>query len=185
VITDPTGGRHNVMVRPQSTGGSVGLNCDLDGTNYSFYETAGLSLPVTCPGTSFPGGNYNQDFGTWISGDAGIFNTPLSMIPVASGMWTLSIYDWAAIDSGSLSGWQLCFGGAATPPTFCTPTGSGTTNGCVPTIAATANPNVAQNNNCVVTVSNLEGQKTGLIFYGITGQVNFPWCAVGAWKSDL
>ncbi len=179
VITDPTGGNHNVMYRPQSSTNSVGLNCDLDGSNYHFYQAGVLDLPTTCPGTSFPGGQYNQYFGDWTSGDAGIFNTPLGQIPVSSGNWTLKIYDWAGGDIGDLVSWQLCFAAPAGPTTFCTPTGSGTSSGCIPTIAATGSPNVSHTAPCVVTVSNVEGQKSGLLFYGINGQINFPWCAAG------
>lgn len=175
VLTDPTGGRHNLICRPNSVGGSVGLNCDLDGTDYVIFAAGQVDIPTVCPGTTFPGGNYNQHFGSWNSGDLGVFNTPLSSIPVSAGNWTLTVYDWAGGDVGTLSGWRLCFSGPVAPPTFCTPPGT-TTNGCVPTIAATGNPNVAQNNNCVITVSNVEGQKQGLLFYGVSGQVNFPWC---------
>jgi len=175
VLTDPTGGRHNLLCRPGSVGGTVGLNCDLDGTDYVLFAAGQADIPTVCPGVSFPGGNYNQHFGSWNSGDLGVFNTPLSSIPVSAGNWTLTVYDWANGDVGTLSGWRLCFSGPVAPPTFCTPPGT-TTNGCVPTIAATGNPNVAQNNNCVITVSNVEGQKQGLLFYGVSGQVNFPWC---------
>jgi subtilisin-like proprotein convertase family protein len=175
VLTDPTGGRHNLICRPNFPAAAFGLDCDLDGTDYEIFAAGQNGIPTACPGTSFPGGNYNQHFGSWNSGDLGVFNTPLSAIPVSAGNWTLSVYDWANGDGGALTNWSLCFSGPVAPPTFCTPPGT-TTSGCSPTISATGNPNVAQNNNCVITVANVEGQKQGLLFYGVSGQVNFPWC---------
>jgi hypothetical protein len=72
---------------------------------------------------------------------------------------------------GSLNGIQIV---ESVPPpvNFCT---SGTsTNGCAPLLAASVNPNVALNNNCLLSVANLEGQKTGLIFYGINNTSFVP-----------
>ncbi len=179
VLTDPTGGRHNILCRPGSVGGSVGLNCDLDGSTYSFWQGGQQDVPTVCPGTSFTGGEFNQHFGTWNSGDVGIFNTPLGLIPVSAGNWTLTIYDWAGGDTGGITNWRLCFAGPSGPTTFCPPNAPGTTNGCLATISANGNPNVAQTAPCVITVNSVEGQKSGLLFYGVSGQVNFPWCASG------
>lgn len=180
VLSDPTGANHNIMCRPGSVGGGLGLNCDMDGTTYSFFQNGQQPIPGACPGTSFPGGDYNQTFGSWVSGDAGIFNTPLGSIPVASGNWTLKVYDWAGGDIGAITDWRLCFTAPVTPPTFCPMTGTGSTSGCFPTIASTGNPNVAHTAPCVITVSNVEGLKSGLLFYGVSGQVNFPWCPVNS-----
>jgi hypothetical protein len=69
-----------------------------------------------------------------------------------------------------------------TPITYCT---SGTsTNGCLATIAATGNPNVSHSAPCQITVTNVEGQKTGIVFYGL---VSFPqpWCSMGGGSSYL
>ncbi len=69
-------------------------------------------------------------------------------------------------------------GSTPPPPTnFCT---SGTsTNGCVATISATAQPSVTQATSCVINVTDVEGQKSGLVFYGInnTGFTPFVWGA--------
>ncbi len=183
VLTDPTGGQHNVLHRVGSTGNAVGLNCDLNGA-YSIYESAGQPWPTTCPGTSdIVNGDYNQNFGAWNSGDLGIFNTALGSIPVASGNWTLTIYDWAGGDSGALGSWQLCFDtGPAGPTAYCT---SGTsTNGCLPSISANVQPNLANNAGCVITCANVEGQKLGLFFYGVDN-TGFSPVAWGAGTSFL
>jgi hypothetical protein len=65
--------------------------------------------------------------------------------------------------------------GAPVPVTYCT---AGTsTNGCVPSISASQNPSVSQANPCTISAAGLEGQKTGIVFYGIdnSGFVPSPW----------
>ena len=52
-----------------------------------------------------------------------------------------------------------------------------TTNGCVATITANSAPSVTAANACNITVANVEGQKSGLIFYSITGQNAGAWNA--------
>lgn len=83
----------------------------------------------------------------------------------------------------ALSLLALCsFARAQAPLVYCT---SGTsTNGCVPTIAANAQPDVANSAGCVITTSSVDGQRTGLSFYGIdnTGFAPLPW-GVGSTSS--
>jgi subtilisin-like proprotein convertase family protein len=179
VLTAPNGTQYNVLHRPGFLAACCGLNCDMNG-DYAIYEASGQDMALSCSGGFMPSGDYVQDFGSWVSGDLGINNVPLGSIPVAAGNWTLSIYDWAAGDTGGLSSWSLCFAAPAGPTTFCTPIGTGTSSGCIPTIAATGSPNVSHTAPCVVTVSSVEGQKTGLLFYGINGQINFPWCVANS-----
>lgn len=176
VLTDPSGGMHNLLHRVGSTGNAVGFACDLNGA-YSLYETAGQAWPTVCPATTdIPAGDYNQSVGAWPSGTNGVFNTPLSAIPVANGNWTLTVYDWAGGDSGALGSWQLCFdSGPAGPIAYCT---AGTsTNGCVPSISASAQPSVTLATAPIITVSGVESLKSGLIFYGTdnTGYTPAAW----------
>ena len=57
--------------------------------------------------------------------------------------------------------------------TYCT---SGTTSsGCNATMSAAGSPSVAASSGFVLTASNVEGQKTGLVFYGITGPKASIW----------
>jgi len=65
---------------------------------------------------------------------------------------------------------------------FCT--AGTTTNGCVPSISASANPSVSQANPCTVSVANVEGQKNGLLFYGVNN-MNFAPIAWGTGSSFL
>lgn len=74
---------------------------------------------------------------------------------------------------GSMDGLALAGGGCPAPTNYCT--SSTTTNGCVPAISATGALSVAAANGCVIDVASVEGQKSGLIFYGASGQVAFPW----------
>jgi subtilisin-like proprotein convertase family protein len=170
-LKDPSGIEHNIVHRPGSTGGGLGFDCDISG-DYSIYETYGNDLAASCGAD-----NYFQTFGAWPGGTNGIMNTALSAIPAINGNYTLTIYDWAGGDTGSLTSWELCFNGASGPVAYCT---AGTsTNGCVPAISATAQPSATLAHPCSITIANLEGQKFGIVFYGInnTGFTPTPWAA--------
>jgi hypothetical protein len=61
------------------------------------------------------------------------------------------------------------------PTTYCT---AGTsTSGCTPTIGANAQPSVSLAHPCVIAATGVEGQKSGIIFYGIdnSGFSPTPW----------
>jgi len=66
------------------------------------------------------------------------------------------------------------FAGGA-PTVYCT--AGVTTNSCVPSISANNQPSVSAANACDITVTGVEGQKSGLIFYSITGSQASPWSA--------
>ncbi|MCC7011692.1 MAG: hypothetical protein IT454_03935 [Planctomycetes bacterium] len=176
VLTDPTGANHNLVHRVGHTGTGYGLDCDLNG-NYSIAPLARILCPVwstSCPSSSdlLPG-IYAQEFSSWPSGAFSIFNTPLELIPVTSGLWTLTIYDWEGLESGSLTSWQLCFGtGPAGPTSYCTPSTS--SFGCNASISASAQPSVSLTTNPMISVAGVEAQKTGLLFYGLDNNAFTP-----------
>ena len=120
-LADPSGVEHLVFVRPGylNTSGA-GTAGDFMGGTYTFVESGGLSLPTASDGVDIPPGTYNQTFDTggvvWVSGTNNIFNTPMSTIAGAAGNWTLTIYDWAAGDTGSFSGWTLNGNGGSGGP---------------------------------------------------------------------
>jgi subtilisin-like proprotein convertase family protein len=95
-----------------------------------------------------------------------------------NGAWTLSVTDDFSPDTGTLVRWDLTIETCtlSQPTAYCAPTGSGTSSGCLPTIQANSNPNVANSAPCTIDVANVEGQKTGIIFYGVSGATNLPWC---------
>jgi len=60
------------------------------------------------------------------------------------------------------------------PPAYCTSGTSG--HGCAPAISGNANPSLAFANPCLITVSSVEGQRNGILFYGLTQFVQ-PWAS--------
>lgn len=97
--------------------------------------------------------------------------------------WSGEIYQFdVAANFARTSLWSLggpfdglAFAGAScsNPVVYCT---AGTTsNGCVPSISASGPLSIASSSGCVVNVAQVEGQRAGLVLYGITGGVAFPW----------
>ncbi len=63
--------------------------------------------------------------------------------------------------------------GASGPVVYCT---AGTsTNGCVPTISGTGTPSGSSGSGFTLDVANVEGQKLGLFFYGVSGPAAAAW----------
>jgi hypothetical protein len=79
----------------------------------------------------------------------------------------IGCYNNPAVDN-----WTASDGTTTGPSTYCT--AGTTTNGCAASISASANPSVSLANACNISVANVEGQKSGLIFYSITGQRRGP-----------
>ena len=63
------------------------------------------------------------------------------------------------------------------PVEFCT--AGTTTNGCSADIQASSSPSASNANPCFIAVSNVEGQKTGILFYGVdnAGFTPTPWAS--------
>ena len=82
----------------------------------------------------------------------------------------------AALDSLGLPGRiysaSFEFGGSG-PITYCTP--GTTSSGCVPTMSYVGAPNVSAASGFQIRVSNVEPNKQGLIFYGVSGRAIAPW----------
>jgi hypothetical protein len=57
--------------------------------------------------------------------------------------------------------------------TYCT--AGTTTNGCAASMSATGTPSVSATTGFVVGATNVEGQKTGLLFYGVNGPHSASW----------
>ncbi len=56
-------------------------------------------------------------------------------------------------------------------------TSSTTTNGCNPSIAGIGAPSASLATPFTIAVSNVEGQRLGLVFYGVSGPLATPWSA--------
>ncbi|MCC7015416.1 MAG: immunoglobulin domain-containing protein [Planctomycetes bacterium] len=180
VLETPSGASINLF---QQVDGVFGGGCgdDFSG-DYEFVDALVGSAACGAPAASYActqsglvaPGTYRQFFGAWPSGAAGIDNTPLGALPLASGVYTLHVYDWyVAADSGSLASWELCFDAPAAPQAYCT--AGTTTNGCAATLTASANPSASFATPCSLTAANVEGGKSGLLFYGVNGRTNAPW----------
>ena len=61
-------------------------------------------------------------------------------------------------------------------PSYCT--AGVTSSGCTASISATDLPDVGHSGTCVVSVSGVEGQRAGIVFYGLAPQSQ-PWCPGG------
>jgi hypothetical protein len=133
-----------------------------------YYDGAAVGEPF-----SWSQGPFGQNGGTGLPCPPPVFGAP--------AIDTIDLYANSTTFTPSFMFWddiKVEAAGGTTPPTpYCTPSGP-TTNGCIPTISATTAPNVAHNSGCVVTVSGVEGQKNGIIFYGLQSNA-IPWCTTG------
>lgn len=83
-----------------------------------------------------------------------------------NGTWTLRVEDTAGLDTGTFASWELSLATYAPPPTsYCT--AGTTTNGCAPSISASANPSVTFAHACDLTIAGVEGAKSAILFYGL------------------
>lgn len=79
--------------------------------------------------------------------------------------------------SNATRNWTLQHDVPITTVVYCT---AGTsTNGCVPTIGAIGTARASATSGFTISVTALEGQKQGLIFYGISGRSIAPWGSGG------
>jgi hypothetical protein len=178
VLQDPSGLKYTLFARPGSDGLSPGNDGNLTNSDITIVDPGTpLALDVpTASTTDMPTGVYRQYFNpTWSSASqlAAVGNVNLSAIPMVPGQWKLTIYDWRNSNAGTYDRWEMS--GDAPPAPYCT---AGTSShGCVPSIAAANNPSLTSANPCVITIANVEGQKSGMLFYGIdnTGFVATPW----------
>lgn len=186
VLRDPTGVEHMIWTRPAYGNGSTfGTSGDFTGGDYSWVESgAPNDMPATSSGDLLPG-EYNQTFSTgqvpWNSGDAGIFNTPLSGINGPAGNWSLVFYDWyPSADDGTFVTWKLvgngagggvfCFGdgsgGVCPCGNFAAP-GQGCANSTGQGAALSAQGNAALGaDTLALRVQNAPANKFGLFFQG-------------------
>jgi hypothetical protein len=81
----------------------------------------------------------------------------------------------SAFDSGDsyLAKWGCPLTSSGT--VYCT--AGTTTSGCVPAISGTGNASASAGSGFTISISDVEGQKAGLLFYGLTGAKAAPWGA--------
>jgi hypothetical protein len=94
----------------------------------------------------------------------------------SSAQWVSALgkaYSATGNSSNSARNWTLQHDVPVSTVVYCT---AGTsTNGCVPSISATGVASLSAGSGFTLGVASVEGQKQGLIFYGITGRSAAPW----------
>jgi hypothetical protein len=145
-------------------GGWFGNNSNSpDGTVW-FYDAAGVQIGTA---TVVDASDCAWHWNGWS------LSTPAKKVRLASsnGTGTYLMMDSLQVDHS-----------VAPPVVYCT--AGTTTNGCLASISATSNPNVAHSNTCQIAIANVEGQKSGIIFYALTQLVQ-PWCTTSSGSSFL
>jgi subtilisin-like proprotein convertase family protein len=168
----------NLAHRPGFTGSGNGNSGDCTGGGYAFISQTGGAATVPPSSGNWSPGTYWQSYGsgggTWPSGVNSIHNYSLESLPGSEGAWQLEIYDWAGGDTGTFASWWIDGYFLPTGPTaYCT---AGTsTNGCTPVLAASGTASVSMMWPFSVSAIGVEAQKSGMIFYGVTGKNAAPW----------
>ena len=178
VLEDPTGVRHNIMVRPGfDSAGAFGNSGERLGGLYTFVESGGLPVPHA-PDTNMPAGIYTQDFGDpassipWPPGSNNTFNTPLSAISGPAGAWKVKILDWAAGDFGSVSATRIEINGVPPPPpppvAYCT--AKLNSLGCTPVLSSDGVASASANGGFLINCGRAINQRPGVLFYSLNGR---------------
>ena len=96
----------------------------------------------------------------------------------SDGRWVSFASAASNLVAGDTNGWADAFTldrAWFEPWSYCT--GGTTTNACTAQVSASALPSVSGANACMLSVTNVEGQKSGLIFYSVAGALIQPWSA--------
>jgi len=155
-----------------ATDGSLWISNNVGGcSNIQHYTTLGVVLG-DYPIASLNGGGYGialdpADQTLWLTG---AYATQGQIFQYDKNGLLLQTLTVPGMNSNVLG---AEFGAAAPVFTYCT---AGTTlNNCLAAISATGSPSVGAASGFAVHVQNVEGQKTGIIFYGITSAIASPW----------
>jgi hypothetical protein len=172
------GGVMSVAVAPQP----------LDSTTVGAGWEIQLANPATVFGCSFPDQTNHSYTIELFSGPTSLaigtftFTGGTGGFPSPPDYWTgPGQFDRIKISFNLSAGVGLdnfAFDNAAPPAPVAYCTAGTTTNGCTASISANANPSVAASSSCLIDITGVEGQKSGIIFYGLSALPQ-PWCTVG------
>jgi Tol biopolymer transport system component len=96
----------------------------------------------------------------------------------ADGRAVVFISSATNLVAGDTNGWEDIFVrdlGPAPPTAFCT--AGTTTNACVPNISGLGTPSASAGSGFTIAVASVEGQKSDILFYGLSGAIAQPWGA--------
>ncbi|MBM3991730.1 MAG: hypothetical protein FJ298_12075 [Planctomycetes bacterium] len=121
VLQSPSGVSYNIF-QPVDDANTNECRDDFSGSiefvDAQRYDPCGTGLGVwrvRCGLGPFLG-TAAQMFGNWPDGASGIHNVRLEEIPIETGPWTLTVYDWSPpSESGNFGSWDLCFGPPSVP----------------------------------------------------------------------
>lgn len=167
VLESPSAVRYNLVVRPGVTSSTSFGNSNDFGGNYLIVDPSDPGITGTWANSPavLPNGFYPQFFGSgagWTNGADGCFNTPLSMVPAESGIWTLRIYDAGGGDTGALGGWCLLTDNER-GPSYCP--GIANSTGFAADFTATGSDSIAAND-LTLNVNNLPLNSFGFFIMG-------------------
>jgi hypothetical protein len=182
------GGSDTLMVKIQDQVGgtpgfsNIGIYHKTSATGYGNFTGTGTGFAaLSAPFVSGRLKVYFSDPDTVVAEIDTDFNGSPDQVYMKTGVAALApnfgmghgIACWGA--TALFDNWEVNGG---TPPvvTYCT--AGTTTNGCNASITADNNPSVSAANPCNVTASGVEGQKSGIIFYGL-GPNAANWCVAG------
>jgi hypothetical protein len=162
-----------------NTGGVVrtGLACSANGTLYAFSLSGTLhTVDKTNASVSVIGGGGGgigllEDATFTASGElyATDYDGQVYRIDPLSGASTLVAS--TGLGNGLLGIAELGTCGAATA--YCTP--GTTTAGCTPALSGSGTPSASAVSGFTIACNGVEGQKQGIVFYGVGGQLAQPW----------
>ena len=130
--------------------------------------------PVTGAGTFITSQGFVDDCGiAWLQATNKVYAIDISgdfyAYDVANGYTrTLVASNFVSCD-GLAVVLPICSSGS----TYCT--AGTTTHGCVPSIGSSGTPSVSAASGFTLSLSNVEGQKSGIFFYGVSGPLIQPW----------
>jgi subtilisin-like proprotein convertase family protein len=180
VLQRPGGIGFDLVHRPGYAGTGYGNPGDCNGGNYTIVAPGTPGAAAVPTAVDWNPGTYQQSFGTgsgaWPDGTLSIYNEPLPRTPGTAGNWSLAIYDWESGDTGSIASWALHgYFVPVGPLYFPNCPGGLTTNGCSAYMNATSMPSISNAYPCSLQAGGVEGDKYGIIFYGVDGPVTLPF----------
>jgi hypothetical protein len=117
------------------------------------------------------------DGSSWAAHGSGMNGSVVALTVLDDGNGLSALYaggDFtSAIDSGDsfLAKWGCPVTSSGTA--YCT--AGTTTNGCVPAISGTGDASASAGSGFTISIAEVEGQKLGLLFYGLSGAKAAPW----------